>query len=224
MPLTYTYTREYVGMTSSNATMYGIVTTIPAAFKKAGVTISGTISSSTSNSAVGWRVAVEGTLRYKVNGGTQQDLKYITDSKTGGSLNVSGTFSITLDMTNVTKIGFNYAAAITKAHTGSSGPSSFSPSFTHRMVINFSLPSDIATETIITANKVNEIAGVVGANTSASVGSVIKVAQYNALATAVGSSAFDSTKPLAANMTTLLSAVNSASIAKSWDSTDAGDY
>ena len=199
-----TYSYSYTATVRTNeAHIYNIILDVPSQIKKS-MTVSGSVKITiTSGSVNTFRTGIY----YKLSGGTDTLLKDRTTSS-------SYTFSKSMNLSGKTKIGFHvvwWSDDVT--FTG-----------TVKFTANFPIASaNVANETKITAAKIGEIAGVLGVSQSASAGSKIAVAKYNALATAAGASSFNSTKPLSDNMTALLEKVN-GTVSKSFDSHSSADY
>ena len=220
---TFRYTRAGSGATSVS---YGVLLTIPAWMKKSGIVISGTMTGTVSSSAEGWTISGSLKLDRKLNGGTETNIKTNTKTGTQGqTFSQSTTFSWTVDLSSATKLGFKFTGSRTVSHTnGSIGPTSFNPTGSYSLTLNIQVP-DFSTESKITADLVNLLADAFSVSTSADTDSAIVRAPYNALATAVGASSFNSSRPLATDLEALITAANGqTAFAKSWDSTSSSNY
>ena len=196
-------------------TQYGIIKTFSAPMKTS-VKITGTLQAqSTGGSTTGHTISISTELKYKLNGGTAVSLR--AGSNTAYAANTGLlTFEVTLNLSSATKLAFQLTGQATTTGSGTVKAS-------YEAFINIEVAA-IGPEEKITAALLNNMIDVVGAGTKVSAGSVIKVANYNTLATAVGASAFDTTKPLATNLSALATKINSKTFSKSWDSTSSSDW
>lgn len=219
--------RLYLTRSGNGATitLYGALTTIPTALKQSGIKLTGQIQMATGNSAPGWVTTCTCNLFMKISGGTQTIVKQTAKTGNAGSATTaSATFDTTIDLSSATSLAFMFTANGSKDRVSSQGPSTFSPSYSGFFAVYLELPSNITSETTITAAKVNEIATFIGSSASATAGNKITVSPYSTLATAIGAAAFNTTSPLSSDLTSLLSTLNSANITRSWDSTSSSAW
>lgn len=206
--------------------LYGVLNSIPSSIKVSDVSLHIKMTVTTS-SKQDWKTSAGTILWIKIvtpSGTTETKLREEqSTSSTGSSVTLGYEGDKTVDFSNATKIGFMMEAWCSGNPQSASAPI-YTPNLSKSFNILLTVSSTVATETKITAAKASELAGILGVSNSASKGSNITIAQYNAMATKAGVTAFNSTNPKASDLTALVDKINTSTIEIDWSATDKASY